>query len=186
MMNLNLSTMSAVSVVVVVMAAVTSLLSAADHAINFRWPIDEEPGDGAVVGDLRRSLGPYIDEAVIGDYEYRLLPRPGQDLAGLELDRVTGVVRSRPGGSGGRGAAVLDRETLCPRPGTSTGGQQEDGAVARHRHRHHGGGGGSGGELRKTGQQHQDKECVLELSVGLMRNLQLEQVSPSVCLSACL
>jgi hypothetical protein len=108
-----------------------------DHVISFRWPVDEELDAGSVVGDLRRSLAPFVDPSALDSYEYQLLPRPNQDLSSLTVDRQSGIVRAS-------GVRRLDRETICP-----------------HHHR----------PISSSGQ-----ECVVDISVGLVKNFQLEQV----------
>ena len=98
---------------------------------------DEELDAGSVVGDLRRSLAPFVDPAALENYEYQLLPRPNQDLSSLAIDRQSGLVRTTT-------SRRLDRETVCS-------------------HHHRPGAGTS-------------QECIIDVSVGLVRNFQLEQV----------
>jgi hypothetical protein len=133
--------MSAANILLIVLAQLhfrsIVVVTSSDQVISFGLPVDEELDAGSVVGDLRRSVAPYVDPSALDSYEYQLLPRPNQDLSSLIVDRQSGIIRAS-------GVRRLDREAICP-----------------HHHR----------QTSSSGQ-----ECVVDISVGLVRNYQLEQV----------
>jgi len=81
--------------------------SRSSAAVTVQWAVDEERPAGTVIGDLRQSLGQFIDASRLNATSFQTLPRPNQDLEALEVDRRTGVVRATD--------VRLDREAVCPR-----------------------------------------------------------------------